>query len=144
MRTMAFLQTKRTDQQWTTWVACRTGCLVLLALSVFWAGVPSVLAHNIDLEKARKYAQTYARKKRDDNTRNYAHFKTECRELFPGHNHYVGCDLYYWTKEAGDSRNWSCKEYVEVYLEPGYKPNPLSSEITSNQLYIKNPSKKQC
>ena len=117
---------------------------LLLALSLFGANIPNGYAHNIDLEKARAKAQIYAKRKRDDSTRNYAHFKTECWTLFPGHNHYVGCNLYYWTAANSNNRNWNCKEYVEVYLEAAYKPNILSREINDYQLYLKNPSKKQC
>ena len=125
-------------------LAIKAATSLMLVMSIFWAGVPNALAHNIDLENARKKAQLYARRKRDDPTRKYLHFKTECWKLFPGHNHYVGCNLYYWTAADAKRPTWSCKEYVEVYYEAHYKPNPFADEVVDPQMYLKNTSPKQC
>ena len=95
--------------------AMRSVTVVLLMVSVFSIGVPSIraaAAHNIDVKKAKEKAQEYARKKVGDPNRNYKHFMTDCLAAFPGHNHYVRCSIFYQDAD----RKQLCKERIEVYL----------------------------
>ena len=98
----------------------RTGKAVLvmtLAMTLFWAGVPNSFGHTLDLRTARDKAREYARQKRDDPNRNYAHYQTDCVAKYPGHNHVVVCAISFDTAANSKiaSKEWSCSETIEVY-----------------------------
>jgi hypothetical protein len=109
--------------------------VLILGLGVFWSGVPEVLAHNIDVVAAREKAREYARKKVADPNRAYEHYTTDCLAVFPGHNHYVRCSIFY----QDENRNQLCKERVEVYAAAHSR-----FEFGSSELFIKHTSAKEC
>lgn len=122
-------------------IKVKTLVILVLLSSMFWAGVPNVDAHNIDVVKAREKAREYARKKVDDPNRAYQHFSTDCMAAFPDHNHYVRCSILY----LDDNRRLLCKEKIEVYLGEHHKAKGLDFGIVQPaELYLKHTSPKDC
>ena len=73
-------------------------------------------AHNIDLAKAKILALNYARTVLEVSNGKYNSGKTDCYSLFPEHNHYVRCNIYYEpTKNSGQRY---CYEEIDIYLQP--------------------------
>jgi hypothetical protein len=110
----------------------------VLALALLWSGAPSVVAHNIDVVKARDKAREYARQKVADPNRAYEHYTTDCLAAFPGHNHYVRCSIFY----QDENRVQLCKERIEVYLQPHRKT--MTTNLYDPTMFIKNTSAKEC
>jgi len=114
---------------------------LIVALGIFWSGVPRVFAHTIDVAMARDKAREYARQKVADPNRAYEHFSTDCLAAFPGHNHYVRCSIFY----LDANRVQLCKERIEVFLAAhSHAKWPDLGEVTSFTLYIKHTSAKDC
>jgi hypothetical protein len=105
----------------------------------------SVFAHNINLQAARDKAREYARSIRDSPGRNYVHYETSCVTAFPGHNHYVRCNLYFQNAEDKKLGNWTCTEKIEVYLNAHKKTlGGLVEAFGDPEMHVKQTSKKTC
>ena len=119
----------------------RSVLVLILALGIFWSGVPRVFAHNIDVAKARDKAREYAKGKVADPNRAYEHFTTDCLAAFPGHNHYVRCSIFYFD----GSRNQLCKERIEVYLPEHHRAKfPDLGMVSNFDYFLKHTSTKEC
>lgn len=132
-------------QTWrTTFSVVRTTLTLALSLCIIAGGVPTVNAHTIDVVKAREKAREYARAKRNDPNRNYAHYQTDCVAGFPGHNHVVVCAVSFDTAahRASGSKEWSCSETIEVYFKPHHKTVTINAG--SFEMFIRHTSAKEC
>jgi hypothetical protein len=119
----------------------RSLLVFILALGLFSSGISEVSAHNIDVVVAREKAREYARQKVADPNRAYEHYTTDCLAVFPGHNHYVRCSVFY--QDA--NRVQLCKERIEVFLAAhGHAKWPDLGEVTSFTMYVKHTSSKEC
>jgi len=119
----------------------RSVIILILALGLFWSGVPRLFAHNIDVAKARDKAREYAKQKVADPNRAYEHFTTDCLAAFPGHNHYVRCSIFYFD----ESRKQLCKERIEVYLPEHHMAKfPDLGTVQELTYNLKHTSTKEC
>lgn len=125
--------------------------VMLGVIATFFIGASLVfttnaLAHNIDLEKAWKKAQDYARAKRSDTGRTYKHYATDCVEAFPGHNHIVRCTISYQNEKDKERGKWTCTERIEVYHEAHGRTGPggIIERFGSDVMYIKHTSPREC
>src|SRR5690242_6905151 len=74
----------------------------------------SASAHNIDVEKAREVARTYARQVRDESGGKYAHYSTSCVSAFPNHNHIARCIIDYQNEADTKKGVYTCRELIEI------------------------------
>ncbi|MFL6229078.1 MAG: hypothetical protein ACJ741_09885 [Pyrinomonadaceae bacterium] len=94
-------------------------------------------AHNIDPAKAREVAREYARSVREEG-HGYIHYSTSCRTLFPGHNHYVRCEIEYQNEKETKAGVYTCKESLDVFMAPHGNRAP------SYSLFAKHASSNYC
>ena len=135
---------ERPERWGTNFSVLRYTVALALSICIISAAVPSVNAHTIDVVKAREKAREYARTKRSDPNRNYAHYQTDCVAGFPGHNHVVVCAVSFDTaaNRAAGSKEWSCSETIEVYFKPHHKTVTINAG--SSEMFIRHTSAKEC
>jgi len=88
---------------------------VLMVASLPLTQIASV--HDISLAMAKTRVVKYAEK--IVKSKNYDEAITECKRAFPGHNHYVRCEVKYKDRRNKNKENvFSCTEKIEVYFQP--------------------------
>jgi len=73
-------------------------------------------AHNISLANAQEMARQYARTVREESQGRYIRTKTDCYNLFPGHNHQVRCEIDYDNEATKNTGATVCSETIDVYV----------------------------
>jgi hypothetical protein len=75
-------------------------------------------AHNISLANAQNMVLQYAETVVDESKGKYIQAETDCYNLFPGHNHYVRCEIYYKDQATKNTTGQGvCYETVDVYVQ---------------------------
>ncbi len=75
-------------------------------------------AHNISLANAQEMARQYAKSVREESNGKYIRTMTDCYELFPGHNHYVHCEIDYKDQATKNAGQGVCYETIDIYIQP--------------------------
>lgn len=74
-------------------------------------------AHNISLANAREMARQYAKSVREESRGKYISSMSDCYTLFPGHNHYVRCEIDYKDEATKNNGRGVCYETIDVYVQ---------------------------
>ena len=74
-------------------------------------------AHNISLANAQEMARQYAKSVREESGGKYISSMTDCYTLFPGHNHYVRCEIDYKDEATKNNGRGVCYETIDVYVQ---------------------------
>lgn len=106
--------------------------LVLIATVVMVASLVFTLsasAHNIDLPKARELAKEYARSIIKEG-RGYVTYSWRCGKMFPGHNHFVQCEIEYKNAKDKAAGTYTCKEVIQIKFPAHARSNTHTYSYT--------------
>jgi hypothetical protein len=92
-----------------------SACVLASVLAgLVFAGPAS--AHTLDLGRAERMAEAYARLKVNDPTAAYTYSRVKCKRI-RNYPHQFACNLHYHTAETRLTQTWACIETVVFYYK---------------------------